>query len=129
MIVPFLRQEAHLMDDRKPCLEWMELLVIRNQADLSSDDREALNAHLAHCPSCVAAYERYQRMALRLRALPPVEPLPDFTPQLIRLKGRIHGERNERIPIPLSEKKINSVDSHKMMTLEDKEGRIASSRS
>jgi WD40 repeat protein len=65
------------MSNHPPCAAWAEKLALRRE-DLSLSDREALDAHLAHCTVCQQALEDYHFLDAMLRALPPpsVKPLP-----------------------------------------------------
>lgn len=57
------------MNNLFPCAAWAEKLAFK-PADLSPDERAALQAHLATCPGCAATYADYQMLIARLRALP-----------------------------------------------------------
>ena len=65
------------MKNQPPCIAWSEKLALRRE-DLSSTDRNALDAHIQSCPACEVAREDYLFFDTRLRALPPstLKPLP-----------------------------------------------------
>src|SRR5262245_44002423 len=67
-----------------PCAEWARLLAPRPE-DLSSAEREALDAHLATCAACTAAREDYARMDALIRGLPAPRPLPGLPEKLLAL--------------------------------------------
>ncbi len=66
------------MSFSSPCPEWAKKLAARTQADLSREERAALNAHLLYCQKCVATAASYSRMQQAIRSLPPVKPLADL---------------------------------------------------
>ncbi len=76
------------MSFSSPCPEWAKKLAARTQADLSREERAALNAHLLYCQKCVATAASYSRMQQAIRSLPPVKPLADL-PHLSSQQTRI----------------------------------------
>jgi LuxR family glucitol operon transcriptional activator len=50
-----------------PCVNWQEKLAALHQDDLSPDDHEALNAHMAGCPGCKATFADYKKMDSKIR--------------------------------------------------------------
>ena len=68
------------------CAKWAKMLAISYpEEDLSPSEYVAFQEHLAQCPSCAAIREQYQFMALRVRALPAVEPSSHFTHHLLHM--------------------------------------------
>src|SRR5579875_2539548 len=92
------------MSSHPPCAAWAEKLALRRE-DLSPSDREALDAHLAHCTICQQAQEDYHFLDAMLRALPPpsVKPLPRLSLLL---------EARELTDVPLPE--LKGVDAERL---------------
>jgi WD40 repeat protein len=84
---------------RPPCPSWAEKLALRPE-DLSPADREALQAHLQHCPVCAAARADYELIDARLRALP--DPVLKPVPRLATLMSKFSSEEEERSSQPFA---------------------------
>jgi hypothetical protein len=75
------------MMDPKPlsCSNWEEQLASVDENDLSPLEREALDQHIASCPSCAVLREEYAAMRCLIRGLPVTGPQPEFPQKLRRL--------------------------------------------
>jgi len=58
------------MEERHSCEEWSERLAARHYEDLSIQEHLTLQEHLASCLACSAAYQTYQSMEAKIRAVP-----------------------------------------------------------
>ncbi len=68
-----------------PCPSWAEKLAATHPNDLSPSEREALQAHIASCPTCASIRTEYEAMGTYLGQLPAVAPRPGLPPGLLRL--------------------------------------------
>src|ERR1700730_15471093 len=57
------------MNQLPPCSAWSEKLALKRE-DLTRDEREALDAHVAQCSACLQAQRDYALLDAILRALP-----------------------------------------------------------
>jgi anti-sigma factor RsiW len=74
------------MSELITCRELVDLLADYLASEVDEEQRGAVNAHLAACPSCVLYLKGYQE-AVRLSraAFAPDDPVPDDVPEdLIR---------------------------------------------
>jgi anti-sigma factor RsiW len=71
------------------CRELADLLIDFSSGDLSPEHREHVEAHLGHCPSCVAYLEGY-RLTIEMARELPRPPLPPNLARQLRalLEGR-----------------------------------------
>src|SRR5450759_5793925 len=72
-----------------PCPEWAEKLVDLHAHRLSSSDQTALEAHLESCQSCAAVLLEYRKMDERIHQGLNINPLPTFTPDLLRKQREV----------------------------------------
>src|SRR5262245_54436164 len=70
-----------------PCPEWKAVLPLTHPADLSPEQRAALEAHLASCSACAAARADYGRLDQAIQRVPTSRPLPAFPAELKYLPG------------------------------------------
>ena len=68
-----------------PCPYWAEQLAATHPDDLSPSERQALQNHIAICPTCAAVRAEYEAMSKHLSRLPAAEPLPGLPPRLLHL--------------------------------------------
>lgn len=81
-----------------PCPDWERWLPLTHPADLSPEQRDALEAHLATCSACAVVRADYQRMDARIRAWPSGRPREGLPPALVQLwtekrQRPVHGRR------------------------------------
>ena len=69
----------------QPCSEWRVALAATHPADLTPEQRAALEAHLATCPACAAVYAHYQQLDTHIHHLPAPAPLEGLPPKLLAL--------------------------------------------
>lgn len=96
------------MSNLFPCAEWAEKLACK-PADLSPEERAALQAHVATCPGCAATYDDYQMLMARLRALPrpAARALPLLASEIVTVQddqaeanGRYDGAGGKLLTLP-----------------------------
>ena len=68
-----------------PCSPWAEKLAATHPDDLTSTERQQLQAHLASCASCSAIRAEYEIMGRAISQLPTIDPVPELSPALSAL--------------------------------------------
>ena len=76
-----------------PCEQWAPKLAALHAADLSSEDRAELEAHLASCPACTTALADYQMLAEQVRTLPNRASQQALPPKLRDLENTRNNEQ------------------------------------
>ena len=85
------------MNDQHFCEEWAEKLAARHQEDLTQQEHQELEDHLATCEACMAQFQIYQSLEARIRELAS----PEMPPSLLPLLHAIC-QRDMRLPVPLA---------------------------
>jgi hypothetical protein len=67
------------------CSNWEERLTSVDEDDLSHEEREALDQHIASCQSCATLREEFSAMRVLIRDLPITGPQPAFPDKLRQL--------------------------------------------
>jgi predicted anti-sigma-YlaC factor YlaD len=71
------------------CSKWDELMSLRLDGLLDSDQQQQLQAHLADCQTCRDQWAVVSWLSLRLKAEPPAAPASDFAARVTaRLEQR-----------------------------------------
>lgn len=97
----------------QPCARWADLLAAHPD-DLSTEERRALDAHVASCQACVAVRADYQRMSARIRSLPDPRMRPDLPPWLLALQAAAGRDA----PVPSLIIPFQSTENHMKMRKE-----------
>ena len=71
------------------CKQARQLLAAYRRHDLPLDEQAELHAHLRECAECRAQAGEYRRIGQALKALPSIEPPPDF---YARVMAAVHAE-------------------------------------
>ena len=68
-----------------PCSSWAEKLAATHPDDLTSTERQQLQAHMASCSTCSAIRTEYEIMGHAISQLPTIKPVPRLSPALSNL--------------------------------------------
>jgi hypothetical protein len=87
----------------QPCQQWRLKLAATHPADLEPAERAALEAHIATCAGCAAAYAAYLRLDAAVQRLPGPAPLEGLPPKLLALwAAEDQQEQNAHAPVRLA---------------------------
>jgi len=82
---------------------WTDKLSDYLDDELSAAERQAVEAHLATCPTCARVLAELGRLAARTRGLPDVPPRADLWPGIAQ---RITAAPRVRRPVPMVRRRI-----------------------